>query len=137
MCTPAQMTALIAEHLDREVAGDAAGAVAVYTADVEHDMVGSPMGVLHGPDAAQQLYEHLISDLEVTRMAKVREGFGADFAVIEHVVDATVPGTFLGYEGRGRGVHFRMLHIFDFRDDMISRENVWLDGASIAHQLTT
>ena len=137
MCTPAQMTALIDEHLEREIAGDAAGAVAVYTADVEHDVVGSPMGVLHGPDAAQELYEHLISDLKVTTMSKVREGFGADFAVIEHVVDATVPGTFLGFEGNGRPVHFRMLHVFNFRDDMICRENVWLDSASIADQLST
>jgi len=39
-------------------------------------------------------------------------------------------------EGRGRSVHFRMLHVFDFRDGRISRENVWLDGGSIAHQLS-
>jgi len=36
----------------------------------------------------------------------------------------------------GRSVHFRMLHVFDFRDGKISRENVWLDGGSISHQLS-
>lgn len=137
MPSPAQMTALIDTHLEREAAGDAAGAVAVYTDDVVHDVVGSPMGVLSGPESAQLFYEHLINDLKIDKMDKVREGFGEDFTVVEHVVDAAVPGTFLGIEGRGRSVHFRMLHVFDFRDGKISRENVWLDGGSIAHQLSS
>jgi len=131
------MTALIREHLDREAAGDAAGAVAVYTEDVEHDVVGSPMGVLTGPAAAQQFYEHLIQDLQITNMVATRERFGADFAVMEHVVDAAVAGSFMGIEGRGRSVQFRMLHVWDFRDGKISRENVWLDGGAIAAQLTS
>lgn len=137
MPSPAQMTALIEQHLEREAAGDAPGAVAVYTADVEHDVVGSPMGVLTGPAAAQEFYEHLISDLKIDRMDKVREWLGENFTVVEHLVDAAVPGAFLGIEGRGRSVHFRMLHVFDFRDGKISRENVWLDGGSIAHQLSS
>ena len=29
-----------------------------------------------------------------------------------------------------------MLHVWDFKDDAISREQVWLDGGSIAAQLT-
>jgi len=123
--------------LEQRLQGPSTGEVAVYTADVEHDVVGSPMGVLKGPAAAQGFYEHLISDLKIEKMDKVREGFGKDFVVVEHVVDAAVPGAFLGIEGNGRSVHFRMLHVFDFRDDLICRENVWLDGGSIAHQLST
>ena len=30
----------------------------------------------------------------------------------------------------------RMLHVFEFRDGLISRENVWLDGGTIMAQLT-
>jgi uncharacterized protein len=30
-----------------------------------------------------------------------------------------------------------MLHVFEFRGDAISRENVWLDGGAMAAQLTT
>jgi len=29
-----------------------------------------------------------------------------------------------------------MLHVWDFKDDAISREQVWLDGGSIVAQLT-
>jgi hypothetical protein len=29
-----------------------------------------------------------------------------------------------------------MVHIWEFRDALISRENVWLDGGSIIAQLT-
>jgi predicted ester cyclase len=43
----------------------------------------------------------------------------------------------MGIAGHGRSVRFRMLHVWDFRDGKISRENVWLDGGAIAAQLTT
>jgi hypothetical protein len=29
-----------------------------------------------------------------------------------------------------------MIHVFEFRDGLICRENVWLDGNAIAAQLT-
>jgi predicted ester cyclase len=48
-----------------------------------------------------------------------------------------VPGTFLGLAGNGRRITFRILHIFEFRGGLISRENVWLDGGAIQQQLST
>jgi hypothetical protein len=30
-----------------------------------------------------------------------------------------------------------MLHLWEFRDGLISRENIWLDGGSIVAQLTS
>jgi len=48
-----------------------------------------------------------------------------------------VPGEFLGVPSNGRRISFRMVHIWEFRDGLISRENVWLDGANIVAQLTT
>lgn len=130
------MKQVIEEHLTREAEGDAPGAVAVYTDDVEHDVVGSPMGVLRGPAAAQAFYEHLISDLKIEKMEVVREWFGSDFAVMEHSVLAAVTGAFMGIEGHGRSVQFRMLHVWDFRENRICRENVWLDGGAIGAQLS-
>jgi predicted ester cyclase len=47
-----------------------------------------------------------------------------------------VPGEFLGIPGHGRSISFRMLHVFEFADGRISRENVWLDGGAIAAQLS-
>jgi hypothetical protein len=29
-----------------------------------------------------------------------------------------------------------MLHVFEFRDGLISRENIWLDSAAIVEQLS-
>src|SRR5687767_13079279 len=49
---PADMDRLIERHITAEMAGDTAGAVAVYTDDVEHDVVGSPTGPVHGKAAA-------------------------------------------------------------------------------------
>jgi predicted ester cyclase len=62
--------------------------------------------------------------------------YGDDFCVIEHTGTGTVPGEFLGIAGNDRRISFRMLHVWEFRDGLISRENVWLDGASIVAQLT-
>ena len=59
----AQMDELIEAHLKAESAGDTAGAVAVYTDDVEHDVVGSPTGPLKGKGAAQGFYEYLTQNL--------------------------------------------------------------------------
>jgi hypothetical protein len=36
-----QMKNLIEQHIASEIAGDTAGAVSVYTDDVEHDLVGT------------------------------------------------------------------------------------------------
>lgn len=130
------MDDLIRRHLDAEAAGDTAGAVAVYTDDVEHDVIGSPLGKLTGPAAAQTFYDHLVQDLKITRMVKTSARYGADFCVVEHDVDAAVPGTFMGIPGHGRDIHFRMMHVWDFKADRISREQVWLDGGAIAGQLT-
>jgi hypothetical protein len=48
-----EMVAVVERHLKAEGAGDVEGAVAVYTDDVEHDVVGSPTGPAHGKDEAR------------------------------------------------------------------------------------
>ena len=45
-------------------------------------------------------------------------------------------GRVFGLEGRGRPVHARFLHIFDFTDGLISRESAWIDLAAIQAQLS-
>jgi steroid delta-isomerase-like uncharacterized protein len=127
---------LIEQHLKAEAAGDAVGAVAMYTEDVEHDDVGSPTGPLRGKAAAQGFYEYLTSNVSVESMAPRHSYYGEDFCVIEHDATGSVPGEILGVPGHGRRITFRLLHVFEFRDGLISRENVWLDGGSIVAQLT-
>lgn len=132
-----RMKELIEQHITAEMAGDTAAAVSVYTDDVEHDVIGSPTGPLHGPAAAQEFYEHLTTDLNTERMTPTREQYGEDFCVVEHQATGVVNGAFMGLPGNGRRVTFRMLHVWDFKNDAISREQVWLDGGSIAAQLTS
>ena len=49
----------------------------------------------------------------------------------------TVIGEMLGVPGNNRRITFRILHVFEFRDGLISRENVWLDTAAIVGQLAS
>jgi steroid delta-isomerase-like uncharacterized protein len=131
-----QMDALIEQHIEAEMAGDPAGAVAMYTDDVEHDVVGSPSGPNHGRAAARGFYEQLVADFQTEEMAPTRQLYADDFCVIEHLCTGRATGEFLGIPGGDRRVSFRMLHVWEFKDGAISRENVWLDGGAIVAQLT-
>jgi steroid delta-isomerase-like uncharacterized protein len=134
--TPEQMNQLIDEHLTAESAGDLDGTVAMYTDDVEHDVVGNPAGPAHGVAAARDFYKHFTQDINTESMPLTRSYYGTDFCVTEHQWIGTVPGTFLGVPGNGRRISFRVLHVWEFRDGRISRENAWLDGAGAIAQLT-
>jgi steroid delta-isomerase-like uncharacterized protein len=133
---PAEMDQLIEQHIAAETAGDTAAAVAMYTDDIEHDVVGFPSGPVQGKQAAQDFYEFLVKAIQTETMVPTRTYYGDDFCVVEHAWTGTVPGEFLGIAGNDRRISFRMLHVWEFRDGLISRENVWLDGASIVAQLT-
>ena len=133
---PQEMDRLIDRHISAEMAGDSAAAVSVYTDDIVHDVVGWPGGPLQGHNDARGFYDHLISNIQPESMVATRSYYGEDFCVQEHQWSGTVPGSFLGVPGCGKHISFRLLHIWEFRDGSISRENVWLDGGSIVAQLT-
>jgi predicted ester cyclase len=59
-----------------------------------------------------------------------------DSMILEQVMTGTVIGSMLGLPGHGRRISFRILHVFQFRDGLISRENIWLDSAAIVGQLS-
>src|SRR4051812_38787649 len=94
--TPAQMDELIGRHLAAEAMGDVDGAIAVYTDDVEHDVVGSPTGVAHGRDQARGFYEFLTSNIKTEKTDATRTYYADDACTIEHEWTGTVPGEFLG-----------------------------------------
>ena len=134
--TPTEMETLIEAHMRAEGNGDPDGSVAVYADDIEHDVVGSPTGPLHGIPAALDFYRQLVKDFHTEGEERTHTYYADDAATIENLMTGTVPGLFLGIPGNGRRITFRILHVFEFRDGRISRENVWLDGASVAAQLT-
>jgi hypothetical protein len=43
----------------------------------------------------------------------------------------------MGIPGHGRRISIRVLHVFEFRDGLISRENVWIDAGPAIGQLTS
>ncbi len=131
----AQMTALVERHLKAEGAGDVDGAIAVYTDDIEHDVVGWPEGPLHGKEAARGFYQELTASFRTEEERPSHRYCTDDAMTLDQVVTGTVVGSMLGLPGNGRQITFRMLHVFEFRDGLISRENVWLDGGAIQHQL--
>ncbi|MFZ5467289.1 MAG: ester cyclase [Pseudomonadota bacterium] len=130
-----QIDELIDTHFRFEQTDDIPGVLATLTSDVEHDVVGWPPGPAHGPEAAGGFYERLFADLDDTRITPVRRLYGDDFAVDESLVETTAVGAPFGMPGHGRRIRFRLLHVFEFRDGRIKRENVWLDLAAIQQQL--
>jgi len=133
--THGEMNALVERHLKAEGIGDVEGAVSVYTDDIEHDDVGSPSGPLHGKEAARGFYTYLTANFQTEEERPTHRYCADDAMTLEQQMTGTVTGSLLGLPGNGRRITFRMLHVFEFRDGLISRENVWLDGAAIQQQL--
>ena len=127
---------MLEEHFRQEAAGDVAGTLATYADDIVHDVVGDPMGVLLDRHAIGERYAHLFSNLKAEEVAVKHRLCGDNFVVDDKILAAQVDGEFLGIAGHGRRIHVRVLHVFEFRDGLISRENVRLDGGSAIAQLT-
>ena len=134
--TPAQMDAVVEDHYRAEETGDLEAIVEGFASDAEHDVVGRPGDALHGGEQIEGFYRALLAELRIDRFEPVRRWHGADHVVDESVLHATATGRPFGLEGRGRPVRVRFLHIFDFRDGLISRESAWIDLAAIQQQLS-
>ena len=134
--TRARMDELVEGHYRAEEAGDLDAIVEGFLADAEHDVAGRPGGVLHGAEEIRGFYRALLAELRIDRFEPVRRWHGSDHVVDESLLHATATGHPFGLEGRGRPVSVRFLHIFDFRDGLISRESAWIDLAAIQQQLS-
>ncbi|MGI9051509.1 MAG: nuclear transport factor 2 family protein [Ilumatobacteraceae bacterium] len=129
--------ALIHKHLDAEGAGDIETACSVYAEDIEHDAVGFPGSPCFGIDAAKAFYGHLTANVRTTGEKPLHQYETTDGAVVvEAEMSADVIGEFLGIPGNDRNITFRILHVFEFDDSLITREQVWLDTGAIVAQLT-
>jgi steroid delta-isomerase-like uncharacterized protein len=131
-----QMQALVDNHMRAENQGDIDGAVAVYADDVEHDVVGFPNSASRGKDGARDFYAYLTANFRSESWDVLRQYLADDAMVLEQLMTGTVIGSLLGLPGNGRRISFRLLHVFEFRDGLISRENVWLDTAAVVDQVS-
>src|SRR5260370_9091621 len=99
---PPEMDRLIEIHLAAEKAADTAGAVSVYTDDVEHDVVGSPDGPGHGKNGAQHFYDYLTHQIHTEEIHPTHAYYGKNFSAFGHMGPGTVPGTSFGIPGHAR-----------------------------------
>jgi len=135
--TREQMDMKLEEHFRYEATDDVEGVLRTLTADVEHDIVGSPTGPTRGPDAARGFYESLFADLSDGSFETRRRLYGENFMVDDSTWRGSAPGRPFGMEGQGRPLEFRLLHVLEFADSGdIKRENVWIDMAAIVQQLS-
>ena len=132
----ARMDALIDGHYRAEEAGDLDAIVEGFIPDAVHDVSGNPDGPRHGGEQIADFYRDLLAELRIDRFETVRRWYGERHAVDESILHATAVGRPFGLDGRGRHVNVRLLHLFEFADGLISRENAWLDMHGLAAQLT-
>lgn len=129
------MDALVDGHYRAEEEADLDQILAGFVTGAEHGVVGRPGWPLHGTDEIAGFYRAVLADLRIIRWQPVRRLYGDDHVVDEAILHAVAEGRPWGFEGRGRTVRVRFLHIFEFSDGLISRENAWIDLAAIQHQL--
>ena len=126
---------IIERHFAAENAHDVAGTLATYTDDLVWDDVGNPICPVYGKGAAGAIYEGIIDAIPDLHLESVNRFASGDHVVDESVATGHIGGTFIGIEGGGAPVRFRILHVFDLRDGLISREQAWFDTAGVIRQV--
>jgi ketosteroid isomerase-like protein len=133
--TPEQMDRVLDEHFACEAAHDLDGLLGTLTDDAEHDVPGMPAGPIQGHEAIRRFYEGVHSMLTQEDVRPLRRYHGDNFMVDEVLYTGDADGALFGLEGRRGRVSFRLLHVLEFRDGLISRENAWLDFEAARRQL--
>lgn len=134
--TREQMDALVDEHFRFEAMDDIDGVMSTLQDGAVHEVIPSPVGELD--DAAEQLgyYELLFASIKGEGVEPLRRYYGENFLVDETLWHGRIEdGRPFLCDGRSGEVSFRLLHVFEFRDGKICREQVWCDLAAIQRQL--
>ena len=134
--TREQMDQLVNEHFKYEATDDVDGVMATLSGDAEHEVIPSPVGALTDPAEMRSYYEMLFTDLEGEGVTPLRRLCGEDFLIDETLWCGYIAdGRPFLCDGKSGNVSFRLLHVFEFRDGKIGREQVWCDLAAIQRQL--
>jgi uncharacterized protein len=133
--TPEEMDRVIEEHFGYEAADDVEGVMSTVTDDIVHDVVGFPAGPQHGKEAVRAFYEMLFGLLKQEGCQVLHRYYGNDMMVDEVLYTGHVDGAIVGVEGRSGRATWRLLHVLEFRDGKIARENIWQDVDAIRVQL--
>jgi len=130
--TREEKDALVDAHFQSEIAGDIDAIVEGFVPGAEHDVAGRPTGPVHGGGEIAAFYRELLAGLRLDRFETIRRRYGENHVVDDSILHATA----IGGPADGRRLAVRILHVFDFSDGLISRENAWLDSAALAEQLS-
>ncbi len=126
---------IIERHFAAENNHDVAGTLATYVDDVVWDDVANPICPVQGKDATSLMYESVLSAIPDIHLEPIERFSCGDHVVDESRLTGHVQGRFLGVPGGGAAVSFRILHVFDLRDGLISREQAWIDTADVIRQI--
>ncbi|HVF05607.1 MAG TPA: nuclear transport factor 2 family protein [Frankiaceae bacterium] len=130
------LDAAVNAHFRAEASGDVDAVLGTLTEDVRHHVVGATFGPLVGRAAVRPFYEQVIADTKPSGVTPLHRWYGDGFVVDEmEWAGWLADGRLFGAPGRSGRVTFRMLHVFEVRDGLISVETVYADHAAIAAQL--
>ena len=134
--THSEMDRMLDGHFRYEATGDIEGVLSTLASDAIHDIVGWPTGPTTGRENIRPFYQALFADLEGSSARCVKRLYGDNFVVDESIVQFKAVGRPFGFEGKGRTVQTRLLHVIEFASNgKIQRENAWIDMAALMLQL--
>jgi hypothetical protein len=133
--TSSDMDNVINAHFVAEANSDLDGVMATFTNDAVHDVVGVSPEPLVGLEAIRGFYSQLYKALEQIDVSPVRRYYGDDVVIDEVLYTGRCDGVLFDVPGTSGLITFRMLHVLEFRNALICRENLWLDLDSIRRQL--
>src|SRR5262245_54347936 len=102
-----QMDQLIEQHFQFEARGDVDGVLQTLAPELEHDVVGFPLGPQSTRGAVAQFYQRLYADLAHTGHRPLRRFYGDGWVVDETLWEGRAVGRPFGLSGKGRPVSFR------------------------------
>ena len=129
------MDRVMDDHFRYEATEDMEALLGTVTDDVLHDQVGNPFGPRHGKTEMAHFYEALFADTEQTNVTPLQRLHGDTFAVDDVLWEGYTTGRAFGLDGPRTLTQFRLMHVFEFRDGLIARENVWIDYSALQQQL--
>jgi len=131
-----EMDRIVNEHFEFEAHDDIDGVMASLAPEVEHEVVPSPVGVLHDVGKVRAYYEMLFGAVKGESVTPIRRLYGENFIVDETMWHGQIDdGAVFLCDGKSGPVSFRLLHVFEIEGDKITREAAWCDLAAIQRQL--
>ncbi len=123
-------------HFGFEAADDLDGVMSSLASEVEHEIVPSPVGAQHDKAKIKAYYAALFQSVKGESVTPLKRYYGDDFIIDETLWSGEIfDGSPFLCAGKKGKVSFRLLHIFEFKDGKISREQAWCDLAAIQRQL--